>query len=318
MLKVSNSSLQSFQRCRRNWMLGWYHGYQPWPNQKNPVTVTDLGTRVHAALEARDGHGLDPLKALKAAYEIAARQYLHYADELWDQYKLAEIMVSGYLDWEEQNGTDVGLEVVATEKIIEREFKVDDMTVLLVAKMDQQIRRHIDNALLFRDYKTVGTFTKANGLIRDPQMRFYAMLQWLDAKKDEEIPAGGLYTMLLRSKRTARAKGPFYQQVPISFNVNDHGSMLIRVQGVVRDMLRVMEGLTQSLSAGHLEYAYPTASDYCEWGCPFKTVCPLFDDGSRAWNAMNAHFAKGDPLGYYGTELIDQIKEELHQEGNDS
>jgi len=33
-------------------------------------------------------------------------------------------------------------------------------------------------------------------------------------------------------------------------------------------------------------------------------VCPMFDDGSRVEDALQAHFIAGDPYDYYRRELI--------------
>lgn len=298
--------LRGFKQCRRKWWLEWIHGYHLSESSLNPVNVAGLGTRIHTALEAYYGYGLDPLAALRATYMLDVQRHPVVEDELWRQYDLAKVMLKGYLDWSQENGTDVGLEVVATEQRVERELDVSGTTVILVAKLDQQIRRHLDGALLFRDWKTVGSLSKAHLLVLDEQMRMYAMLQWLDATDGQELPAGGLYTMLLRSKRTVRARGPFYQQIPVSFNEEDHRSMLLRVTGVVGDMLQALEMVESGVD--HRKVMYPNPGDYCGWGCPFTLVCPLFDDGSRAWDAVKANFVRRDPYQYHSSDTIDQVR----------
>jgi hypothetical protein len=38
-------------------------------------------------------------------------------------------------------------------------------------------------------------------------------------------------------------------------------------------------------------------------------VCPMFDDGSRVEDALEAHFVKSDPYGYYHENSIEKTEE---------
>lgn len=142
-------------------------------------------------------------------------------------------------------------------------------------------------------------------------MRFYALLLSLLHKDDSPpiVVHGALYTMLKRSKRTLRATPPFYDQISIIYNGDDHNSTYLRASTVSK---RIVEWHTQ-LDAGedHRSVVYPNATDFCEWGCPFRSVCTLLDDGSRWEEALAAHYVHDDPYRYYDKDLITDLVREL-------
>lgn len=309
-LRLSNSTLRGFKRCERNWYLAHYLTYGLRPEQENQTSVATLGTRVHCALEAYYGYGIDPVAALRVIYFLAEKEHPFDAEELDKQHGYARAMVEGFIQWSEEEGIDAALEVIATEHVEEHPLTLNDGTVVrLMAKLDQKVRRLTDGAILFRDWKTVGTLSKSHLLVLDEQMRFYSLLEALSARETAERADGGLYTMLLRSKRTPKANGPFYREVEVSFNEHDHDSMLRRTRLTAG---RIVEA-TRRLDAGvhHLDVVEPNHGDYCGWGCPFTLICPMMDDGSRWEDALQANFIKRDPYGYYGTGLIDQVRASL-------
>lgn len=310
-LKLSNSTLRSYKRCERSWYLSYFLSYGKRPEQENPVTVATLGTRVHCALEAYYGYDLDPLAALRVIYYLAAKEHPFEADELEKQHGYARAMIEGYLQWSEEEGIDAALEVIATETVEEVPLYLHDGSmVTLVAKLDQKVRRKTDNAVLFRDFKTVGTLTKSHLLQLDEQMRAYCLIQWLkSAETREERAGGGLYTMILRSKRTPKANGPFYREEEVSFNQHDHDSMLRRTRRTAGRIVAATRDLNEGRS--HLDVIEPNHGDYCGWGCPFTLICPMMDDGSRWEDALQANFIKRDPFHYYGNGLIDQVRASL-------
>lgn len=84
--------------------------------------------------------------------------------------------------------------------------------------------------------------------------------------------------------------------------------MMTRVTGILSDMARVIRQL--DAGADHRAVAYPNPiPDRCPWDCPFIQVCPLFDDGSRVEDAMEATYVKdADPYAYRKLDLISQVK----------
>lgn len=304
---LSNSALRSFKICRRRWALAWYYGYAVPPARESPVGVVQLGSRVHAALEAHYGHGIPVERALRHLYAAANAERPEYAAELAREERQARAMCVGYVAWAEANGDAEEYEVVATEHEVSHDLVLDDgRTVTLRGKLDQLVRRREDGALLFRDWKTVGTFAKANLLVLDEQMRVYALLQALAASKTGEHVAGGLYVMLLRSMRTARARGPFYVTEEVRYTRHDLNSTWLRTRETAGDLLRVVDRL--NAGGDFRAVAYPSTGDHCSYACPFTAVCPMFDDGSRAWDAVRANFEQRNPFHYYGSGMIDLVK----------
>jgi hypothetical protein len=45
--------------------------------------------------------------------------------------------------------------------------------------------------------------------------------------------------------------------------------------------------------------AEPSPDDTCSWRCQFFTLCPMFDDGSRAEDMVREEFSERDPLARY-------------------
>ncbi len=307
MLRASPSELAKFQRCRRSWALSYFFKWGIRP-ERAPVTgVALLGTRIHAAMEAYYGYDIDPIGALGVIYDNECIKRPDRADELMKEHEWATTMVSGYLDWAAETGIDEEHEVVSTESELETHVLLTNGEMAVVhGKLDQIVRRRLDGALQLRDWKTVGSLGKADLIVLDPQMRIYSAL--LAVTSDGIRVDGALYTMMLRSKRTARAKGPFYEQVHIRYNDAEQNNMLTRITGVLDDMDRTIRQLDGG--ADHRRVAYPNPiTDRCAWDCPFVQVCPMFDDGSRIDDLMADNFERNaDPYAYRKSTLIDQVK----------
>lgn len=311
MKSFSHSEYHAFKNCRRNWWLRYVRCLDTRPEDESPVGVRQLGINVHLALEGYFGYNLDPLAVLRVIYHETVAQHPEAEVDIAKEAAYALTMVSGFMDWVAETGMEAEYDVIATEGEVSYELDLGDgQHVLLRGHIDQVVqRRGQDAARLVRDFKTVGSLIKADELQRDEQMRFYAMLQWLRAAERDERVDGVLYTMLLRSKRTTRATPPFYATVPIHYNEHDHRSMLSRVRTVAREAIHVQQLL--ELGEDHHAIAYPNPSNYCGWGCPFRYVCTLADDGSRFEDALASNFVQVDPYGYYGTDRIDHVRKLL-------
>lgn len=306
-LVLSNSTIQQFKNCKRSYYLRYYRQLAIPKRRHNPCAVTEVGTRVHTALEAYYGYGVAPADALRIIYDAAITEYPDYADQLDEEHALTTVMVNGYLEWVADKGIDEAFEVVSTEQTVSTDMEIaGGRTVTLIGKFDQQVRRKLDDVLMFRDFKTCGTFSKVDDLVRDEQFRFYSMLWSLAAPEGERV-GGGLYTQLRRSKQSERSKGPYYQQTAVSYNKNDLNSMWLRTWEIASEIDRFHQRLDNG--ENFLAVAYPHPSMTCSWMCPFVNVCHLADDGSRFEDALTNLYEPKDPFYYYGTESIDLIKE---------
>jgi RecB family exonuclease len=307
MLSASPSELAKFLRCRRQWALTYYFKWGVDPMRAKPVGAALLGTRIHAAMEGYYGYDIDPFASVAIIYDIARSQRPEYAAELTGEQDYATIMIAGFMEWAAENGLDEQHEVVSTEQEIDTYILLTNGSMARIhGKLDQIVRRTLDGALQLRDWKTVGTLSKANRIMLDPQMLIYSTL--LDLSNKDERVDGALYTMMLRSKRTARATGPFYDQVHIRYNEVERKNALTRITGIMDDMDRVVRQLNAGVDHRLVAYHNPIP-DRCDWDCPFVNMCPLFDDGSRVEDAMRAEFIENaDAYAYRKLDLLAQVK----------
>lgn len=310
MLQISHSELRLWRTCRRRWYLTYYLQWASDPSRRSPIGLAALGTRVHLSLEGHYGYELNALDVLKYEYKQLLEERPEFGTEITRELDWALAMVDGYLEWVTENGMDADYEVVATEKEQQQEVTLPSgHQVIFRGKLDQLVRRVQDDALLFRDFKTVGTLSKANLLVLDTQMRFYAMLQALSVQGTGKRADGGLYMMLLRSKHTDRAKGPFYEQVAVSYNSHDLNSMYHHSRAIAQEIVNARELLDEGEPHHGVVYASP--SDACGWSCPFVNVCPMMDDGSRWEDALAERFVKVDPYLRYSDDKIVHISKAL-------
>ena len=299
-VRLSNSEIQTFKDCRRRWWLSYYRRMQP--KQKDYTGALALGTRVHASLDAYYSQGI-PL--LDAHAELVDRDRLILEAEMRDttsldsEAELGRIMLEGYLEWVEENGIDSELDIVSTEeKIIVPLFNGE---VELQGKLDMRVRRKIDGVRMFRDFKTVGGSLSdfANLAPMNEQVLTYMLLEQMK-EGEENRSEGGIFTMLKKVKRTARAVPPFYDQIEVRHNIFTLRSFWDRIHGVIADLMRVRKALDDGES--HTLVAYPSPTRDCKWKCPFFSICTMFDDGSSAEQALTEMFEEADPYAYYESD----------------
>lgn len=305
MIEVSNSEMRTFQRCPRQWFLAYHRRYQARPEAVSPVRKANLGGNIHLALEAWYRHGLDPLAALRWTYAEAVRERPEWEGDLIRERDLGLVMLEGFVTWVAAEGVDADLRVVDVERVLRVPVETRRGPVVLRGKLDQLVQRTTDGAYLARDWKTVDALAKANSLVLDQQMRFYALLLSLTMRGEGRRVDGALYVMLRRVKRTLRAQPPFYAQVHVSYNRHDLNATYARAVEVAARIVETHEAL--DAGADHHAVAYPNPTDFCSWGCPFYLACPLLDDGSRAWELLEANFEVRDPYSYYDDDRIERL-----------
>lgn len=299
-IRISNSEIQTFKDCRRRWWFTYYRRLRPKVQEfTGPLA---LGSRIHEALDRYYSTG-EPLLDAHAALvkEDLKKMTDDYRDVsgLEAEAELGRVMLEGYLEWVELNGIDAELEKISTEEIIERPML--DGRVTLQGKIDMRVRRKIDGARMFRDFKTVGGSFADFGSIAhmNEQVLTYMLLEEAQ-NQDGERSDGAIFTMLRKVKRGAYAKPPFYDQIEVRHNKFALRSFYERLEGTLEDMMRVRDALDAGES--HFRHVYPKPSRDCKWKCQFFAICPLVDDGSAAEAAISDAFAVSDPYGYYGIE----------------
>ena len=290
---VSNSEISTWYRCRRR----WYLTYVLWlASREEPVTGSrQLGLHVHQALEAAAKHGGSPAEWAAQIYGAEMLAHLDQADDIRKEQDLAVVMLEGYEQWAGETGLDEGIWVAAAEADVTADMP-GMPGIKIRGRVDQVIRRRSDGVALFRDWKTVGSLSQADALIRSPQMRFYAMLQRLAATDHDPRVDGGQVVYLLRTKRTSRATPPFYLLEEVRYNRNDLNAAWVRAKVAITEMLQARE---KAAAGQWQDVAVPTPMDSCSWECPFLQMCPMLDDGSRWQDMARDVYAQEDPYLYY-------------------
>jgi hypothetical protein len=294
---MSNSEIQTYKSCKRKWYLAYIRRLK---SVEHEVTgPLAFGSRIHEAL---DQHYTTGELLLDVWAELtAADRTLHVANgrdttEFENESELGRIMLEGYLQWNSEEGIDADLEIVSTEERLH--VPMLNGAVELMAKLDMRVRRLSDGVRYFRDFKTAASF---NDFIRtghmNEQMKTYMLIEAM--QKDEEVRVeGGLFTMLKKVKRTAKAIPPFYQQIEILHNVFTLRSFWSSINGVLTDMMKTRYEIESGADPAFV--AYPTPSRDCSWKCQYFAICPLFDDGSAVESAIDMLYVVGEPYDYYG------------------
>jgi hypothetical protein len=295
---MSNSELTTWQWCKRKWMLKYYEQLSIPPSSESSTGVMKLGTRLHVVLEYMYGWNADPYHVLSVIYQHEKQyQSPETVDELTKEHQLAVKMIEGYLEWLDETGADEDIEIVSTE----RDVAVDGPHgVTLRARLDMRVRQRSTGTIRFIDHKTLADLNgKAATLEKDPQMRFYALVDKLEAlqEKRDERAEGGIYNMIRRSKRTARAKPPFYARVETDYNDETLRSVYFKIHAVIGEIVEARRRL--DTGEDHRTVAYPNPGADCSWKCEFAAMCPLMDDGSRWRDMVAGEYVKADPYSYY-------------------
>jgi hypothetical protein len=298
-VRLSNSELQTFKDCRRKWWLTYYRRLQP--KYKDMTGALAFGSRIHAALDDHYANGVPLIKAHADLVETDRQLLLadfHDTHQLEQEAEMGRIMLEGYEQWVEEEGIDAELEVISTEEtIIAPLFNGE---VELQGKLDMRVRRKADGVRMFRDFKTVGGSLSdfANLAPMNEQVLTYMLLE--STKKDEaERSEGGIFTLLKKVKRTANARPPFYDQIEIRHNIFTMRSFWNRIHGTISDLMNVRKALDTGADPSYVAYPRPTRD--CKWKCQFFAICPMFDDGSAAEQAISDAYEVADPYAYYET-----------------
>lgn len=267
--RVNQSEMTTFMRCPRKWTLGYLRGLAP----VTESSKLHLGSLVHLALKEHYRGG-DALELL----ELAEVQALSEAPEetlaeVAKEAELAYLMVQGYLEWLEETGADVGLEIILCEEELEVPLGTiyvpgaGEIDVVLHGTPDL-LSRSPDGLLSLYDHKTVAAFgqflNRRQGL--NFQLLTYSWMWW---KMTGDRPDAIALNMLRKVKRTASAKPPFYMREPFEINQLQLESHEAHMRQVVFEML----------SAEYVqERSYPVPDQDCDWKCEFVTPCIMMDN----------------------------------------
>lgn len=307
-LRLTNSEAKSWRRCKRKWYLGTYRALTRRSFEFNkPLTI---GSRLHDVLQFYYQPGLDREPELAMEHfrkKLAEDVEKHPAreEELKKEGALVEAMLEGYFEWLEEEGADAELEVIEPEVEMEAPL-IDGSTIL--SKIDARVRNVETGKHGAIEHKTAASLTDPvrrfqvdTQLLTEHLVEFLTMLS--EDGAEENRAQFVLYNMLKKSKRTARAKPPFYARYEITHTVEE---LRNHFKHMARQAHEIQEARSQlDAGADHHDVCYPNPTGDCTWDCEFRDVClpGLLDDGSNPEEMIDDMFKVEDPLERYRSSV---------------
>lgn len=311
---VTNGELRTWARCRRQWWFGYHR--QLGLKAVQVTGAASVGTRVHRVLAAYyvpvGAVRLDPWQVfeetLREDEKLLEEQFAPEPKrERWrKEVDLARAMLEGYFEWVEQTAADAGLQITAPETRLTADLRMPELPeARLLAKLDVRAVRSPDGARLFLDHKTRQDLVPKT-LHLDEQMLHYHLTEFLhllDEGLDGEMRTdGAIYNMLRKIKRSATARPPFYARVEVRHNLDELRSYWQRVKQKVLEIEDAKKRLEQG--EDHRAVCYPMPTAECSYQCDYFQLCPMYDDGSRAEDFVQALYVEVNPLRRYEPDQV--------------
>ncbi len=279
--EFSHTELSTFKQCKRKWYLGYYLRLK---RKKNVMSVArGTGIVVHEALEQYYSLGQNEF-ARKQAFEylltardedMAKLQDVQSLNDAKAYHDLAWVITSGYFDWLDETHADDEYDFTngSEEKLIVP-GPLEGTT--LKGYLDLHGTHRATGDLVVLDNKVVADInTPLKTINLNEQAPTYAILSKLN-QDDNKRGFRVIWNFLKKSKRTARAKPPFYQRYTLPLNPDMLPIFWSQLHGTMMDILQAEKRLNDGES--HQIVAYPTPTPDCSWKCEFFSVCPLMND----------------------------------------
>lgn len=302
---VSHSEISTIG-CHRHWNISYYRGLSP--REQSSTGAAPTGTLLHLFAE-QYYRGLDPFTTLDEQYVteiqlVESGEVTGSVEETTKKFDLVRTMGSGYLEWLAETGADADLEVVAVEKIIKDVPSPLPERYTLQGKIDLVVRQKSTGALGFMDHKTVGSFAGAIKMLSlNTQAKMYALLF---RAVTGESPRFITWNMFLKSKRTVRAKPPFYDRYSLHVNDAELDRYWDRIYGILTDMARIEDAL--DAGADPMVVCYPNPTTECPWKCELFAICGMFDDPhSDVEHILADRWVSRDPYERYHEKVSETL-----------
>lgn len=270
-IRIRNSEIAKFMRCKRSWYLEYGRGLRRRPVQKLFPGTYDTGTAVHVGLAAYY-RGEDPTYAIDA-FERETEASLHPQADTgqWSKsFEMARRMVGAYTVWVAENGIDVG----ETTLTIEQELEAEIMPGVVLYGTPDRVKKNRAGHILVEDWKT-GVIDRPFQMENDWQLLNYYLL--VSSNYDDPM-VGVQHRRLKRSMHTAAAKSPQFAVHTASVRPSRLDVHRRHVENVVTELLQYR----QKVAAGAdpvFTYTPHRMPNNCNWDCAFADVCAQMDDG---------------------------------------
>lgn len=273
--RLSHTEIQTFKRCKRKWYLRYHLGWKQ--REKVRRVARDTGIVVHEALHQyyannRDEEGAIRLIADRSVEDISMAQ-AHEVETVTEVYKLANIIVDGYFAWLDETGNDDRFNITGSEMMLEAPSPVDGVTLFGIVDL---IGSHVDGDIVVLDTKVVASIEETVRMLHlNEQALMYAVLAKVNDPNPNR-PFRVVWSMLKRSKRTARARPPFYDRYELVISPGQLEVFYEQLHGVITAMLELEAKLNAGVSPNSV--AFPSPTKDCTWECEFFAVCPAMND----------------------------------------
>jgi len=302
---LTNSEMAVWRRCRRRWWLGQYRGLR----RRSEVEFnrpTGIGNRVHDALADYYDPELrrDPVTTVNMTEARDLETAPQHEDDIRKECGLARLMVEGYVEWLAETGADQALTLVEAERARKAPLGAD-RDVTLLSKLDAKVHHDEFGQFLNLEHKTVGSLKQHlpelrinSQVLTEHLVEFLALLEEGYSRDEAQGRAGGvLFNLLLKSKRTARAKGPFYDRIHVKHSMSELRHHWMHVVAIA-DEIRATETALDAGGDPHF-LCPPSPNSDCSWSCPFFRLCPNVDDDADHEGQIADQFEVRDPLERY-------------------
>lgn len=299
LIKITQSDLAAYKRDRRIWFLKTYLGLRP--KRMQGISPLVLGSMVHGALEAEYKFGKDMLDWLAVEVQTLGTEYakndpyFQWAD--WHkQAEQARLMLEGYREWITDGNLDVRYRQWAVEHLLQVHTQYDGTPVVLTGKADMIVRDTLTNELLVWDWKTAAQIERTvRQAHTTEQLPFYLTL--LQANEPTEQVGGAAFNILLKSKRTERAKPPFYHREFVNYDRRALAARQASIDGTILDYVRTVKELNAGVAEPlRVAYANPGVLNFDTWLNPLLEV---MDTGGNVAGIIRAQYVQSDPYGRY-------------------
>lgn len=299
---VSGSEFKTYRRCRRRWMIEFVWRLtlpRPEPGALGLGIITHEGLQViteGGSLEAAHERVLSVVKEQVMELSLTTGPVTEQVVETWMQTaNTAQNYLTGYVEWLESTGSDQRYETYAAEQELTMPLIYHHgYSVTLRGKLDRRMFDRWTERHVFMDYKTCMRFEDIiNSAYRNEQFPTYELL--LRNAYPGERCGSGVWRMLRKVERARNGDGDFYRDHQASFNDKTMSAVRQRYEVMAREMVDLRLQIEDGDSSG----CYPSPDFRCEWDCPYKHECPMFDDGSRIQDAIQDQYVSFDPYARY-------------------
>lgn len=301
-VEFSHSESARWRRCRRSWWLEYHRKLAP---KRFYPSAANLGSLFHMMVEDWR-NGKDPKERARAYFDgRQAEMEEMYHSEHEKNWRFAETMFDGFVEWWDEEAMDHDWERLSSEEKLKMTLTtvvLDDGSMKLVVfkgKIDERVLNRGTGEITYIDWKTVGNFIDIiKRAPRDEQFLGYELL--LRANYPDKTSNGGMWVMARKVLRGKTAKPPFYDTHTVTFNRHQLQNHQTRLVALANEIVKTRAAL--DAGGDHQTLVPPTPHKDCDWDCDFKHVCPSFDDGSRAEDMLTDRFVSINPYQRYEEE----------------